>query len=381
MTENISNYAVYENRFLYMLLCFVKDFAEIRFAQITDNIESFSSEVGIEKELRGKMQDISFSLKYNENTLGSTVGFRNPAIEEPIERIKTILGEVDALLKTPLMIEVSSAPMLKPPISRTNVLLQNPCFVTSVDLYDYLSAYEGLGFERIEISKEEGVPGERARNDYATLAALTSYLSYRNGGFYEEFERTYRKKEAERLEKEAAAHSKEISALKEKLGISDPAALEYILSLEEELQKAKSVSTATEVAAETQATIPEAVTEEITPQDPAYAQMRADASMFITRKNKQISDLRAKHRDELQELYLRYRNECTLLAEKNSLLSARLRAIDLKNGIKQDGDFTSKDSFAELEAEYRAFEEFFNREWKKTKKEIRKNSFSGNKKK
>lgn len=380
MTENISNYAVYENRFLYMLLCFIKDFAEIRFAAINDNIETFFSEVNIEKELHGRAQNISFSLKYKENTAGGAGGYSDPAIEEPIKRIKTILNEVESLLKTPLMIEVSSAPMLKPPISRTNVLLQNPCFVASIELYDYLSAYQGNGFERREISKQQGIPGERAREDFANLAALTSYISYRNGGFYEEFEREFRRKEAERIEKEALEHQMELDSLKEKLSISDPSALEYILELEKKLEDADAEAAKAAKIQPVNDTPTVENTERDTlsvpTSDPELAAIRADASLFITRKNKQIADMRVKHSDELQKLYERYRKECTVLAEKNSLLSARLRAIELKKGSAPEESFTSKEAFAELEAEYRAFKEFFNNEWKKAKKEIRKKSFS-----
>jgi hypothetical protein len=50
------------------------------------------------------------------------------------------------LLMTPLMKEVAKAPLISPPITRTNVLRMDNNFKYAVELYDYLVAYEGDGY-------------------------------------------------------------------------------------------------------------------------------------------------------------------------------------------------------------------------------------------
>ena len=51
MTENVGTFAVYENRFLYMLLCLIRDFAGYRYRKITELSASFSTDVTLHKEV------------------------------------------------------------------------------------------------------------------------------------------------------------------------------------------------------------------------------------------------------------------------------------------------------------------------------------------
>ena len=57
-------------------------------------------------------------------SLGSFVGSMDPTTESK-NRIDMLLQNVLLLLKMPLMVEVSKAPMLRPPITKTNVLRIN----------------------------------------------------------------------------------------------------------------------------------------------------------------------------------------------------------------------------------------------------------------
>jgi hypothetical protein len=60
------------------------------------------------------------------------------------------------------------------------------------------------------------------------------------------------------------------------------------------------------------------------------------------------------------------------LNEAKRLCEARYIAIKYKEGKMSDEDvYTSRDDFYELEAEYECFTKFFKEEWKRTKKQIR----------
>lgn len=379
MTENISTYAVYENRFLYMLLCFVKDFTDIKYARIADIVRSFSTELEYEKNIAEKDKKISFSLKFKETSSGGASEIDSDA-SDALYRMRAITASVDTLLKTNLMIEVSSAPMLKPPISRTNVLLQNPCFAAAVELYDYLNAYTGDGFTVKDLGQEKGGLSSAAREDCAELVALTSYLAYANGGLYELLEDRYNEDERERIREEKRLRDERLAELKERMSSVAPETLEYIFALEEkcrendaEILKLTEGHELTLIAnqklAEAEKIRSDAENElgrlrgEISALEFERSSETRKHRTEIEEAQKKVSELRA----ELDELNERFREEYSALAEKYHLASARLRARDGEN----DEDFTSKEDFARLEAEYLAFKSFFDKQWSLAKKRIR----------
>lgn len=394
MTENISTYAVYENRFLYMLLCYVKDFAEIKSAKITELSSSFSSEIVFEKSLSGKNRKIGFSLKFREESTENASAELSEQLEDCLKRIRNVIASVDALLKTGLMIEVSSAPLLKPPIARTNVLIRNPCFAAAMALYDYLSAYTGEGYVQKEVSRHHGELSEEARADYAELIALVSYLSYRHGGLYDELEERYQNELSARKEKVRKERDERIHALRQKLGDLDPDTAAYIMALEDRCRDARAEADAlTEVKARLHAAEEkleeseqgsEALKAELDQMnhelsrreaaermnDEAHRKELDKAALLVRQKDDELSKTAARYQEEIARLDERFRAEYAALSEKYHLLSARQRADKEGDGGSEE-DFTSKEAFAELEAEYRAFKRFFEAQWRLAKKKIR----------
>lgn len=396
MTENVSTYAVYENRFLYMLLCYVKDFTEIKHARISALSSTFSSEISFDKDVSSKDKKISFSLKYSEMSSSTAPSEVETETAKSLLRMKNIIVCVDALLKTGLMVEVSAAPMLKPPIARTNVLLQNPCFVAAMELYDYLCAYTGDGYEKKEMYRQNGGMSEEARSDYANLVAITSYLAYRHGGLSDELDRRYSEDEEKRKEQERRLRDERIRALKKTLPCADDKTAEYIMALEDKCRDADGIL---QELIEGKALVKEAEeklaqAEEI--QEAARAELGkmkqelmhkeelrqlseeqhrselANAKFIMERKDEEFRKAAENHKAEVEKLTEEFKAEYSSLAEELRLQTARLRSIKLKeNEENGEEDFSSKEAFTELEAEYRAFKAFFEAQWKKTKKQIR----------
>lgn len=398
MTENVGTYAVYENRFLYMLLCYIKDFSEIKYTKISAFSNSFSSELVFDKKIASKAKKINFTLKYTEESNDSVPTEQSEQTEQCLLRIKSILASVDTLLKTGLMIEVSSAPLLKPPIARTNVLLQNPCFSAAMELYDYLSAYTDDGYTRKDIYRHHGELTEQARADLAELIAITSYFSHKNGGLLKELEERYRKEEAARIEMKRKARDERLAALKEIIGEPDKPTAEYLLTLEDRCKDAESritelskntdlISAAEKKIAETEAKCAslrqeadeaknkQRILEENERRNSETYQREMQSMDFrIKQKDDEIKKMIDNHQAELKMQSEQFHAEYAELAEKYHLLSARLHAKQAKNGgADEDEDFSSKEAFAELEAEYKAFERFFKSQWKSAKRKIRRN--------
>jgi hypothetical protein len=61
------------------------------------------------------------------------------------------------------------------------------------------------------------------------------------------------------------------------------------------------------------------------------------------------------------------------LTEEKTLCEARLKGVRAQHGLMtDDDDYTEEDTFSILEKEHEAFERFYNSQWDKTKKKIRK---------
>lgn len=396
MTENVSTYTVYENRFLYMLLCYVKDFAEIRFGKITELSSLFASEIVFDKSLSDKNRKISFSLRYKETSAAADLLDLPRETADCLVRIQNVIAAVDALLKTGLMVEVSTAPMLKPPIARTNVLLQNPCFAAAMELYDYLCAYTGDGYTQKDIYRHHGELSDSARADYAELVAITCYLSHRHGGLSDELEKRYQAEEAAQKARERKAKDDRLKALINLLGDIAPNTAEYIMALEEKCHSAEAERN--EHLAEIERLRGDEEKRVQTEQLCAAMKLELDkmkkelhrreeldranaekhrreldeASQLVIQKDNEQKQTVAHYEEELEKLNTHFRAEYAALAEKYHLQKARLRANGNEDGASDtEEDFSSKEAFAGLEAEYRAFKRFFKSQWKIAKKRIR----------
>ena len=394
MSENISTYTVYENRFLYMLLCYVRDFTDLRYRKIMELAASFSSNIFMHKEVNDGARKISYCLQFSETSRGLNDPFASQA-EAEILRLRKILQTVELLLKTELMQEVSAAPMLKPPIVRNNVMLHDPNFQAAFELYAYLDAYTKDGYEKIERYRSTGGFSDEMRKDFSTLVALTSYLSYRSGGFYEALEERYLAEERRRKEVAQRAMKDKCDALRTRLREVSGPALDYILALEQWAGSLEDQTDQIEAARALQAEAEgrlQAAQERITSLQGACAgldtelRQKNEELRQLSRQNERDMDI-ARHQiqqmkeenDEAQRRFAaeldqqkrEFQREYEALGEKYRLANARYHALAQRP--ETDGEHClTKEAFAELEAEYKAFRRYFDRQWKTVKRQIRK---------
>ena len=59
------------------------------------------------------------------------------------------------------------------------------------------------------------------------------------------------------------------------------------------------------------------------------------------------------------------------LFKQNDLVKAELHAVKGEKGLMEDEDFSSEEKFAELEREFVAFYDLFNKKWTVAKRQIR----------
>jgi predicted nucleic acid-binding Zn-ribbon protein len=388
VTENIGTYAVYENRFLYMLLRYLQDFVELRHRKVSQLRSAFSSEIGLTQEIHSHTRSGQFELRHSERTTDME-GVQNPATEDALRRMMTIMQTTDLLLRTDLMKEVSAAPMLKPPITRTNVLLHDPNFQAAFELYSYLFAYNTDGFEQVERHRNSGRCTPELLSHLHALQNLASYLSYRHGGMEAELDRRFLEEEERR--KATAEEEKKalLAALKQRIGDLEGPALSYMLALE---QRNGQLEDKIAVLARRQ-DLQEQLQQEL---EAIQAENRTlgeklrraeDENRRLSHNNTQLQEsnqrqqtdfdarqkaLQAQHAATIAKLKQEYQTAYGALADELAQAQGKLRARDLAEGKEDPTEvFDTRESFSRLEAQYKAFTRYYKQQWTLAKKQLR----------
>ncbi len=378
VTENTSTYAVYENRFLYMLLCLIRDFTDYRHQRIRSMTAHFSANMQLSKTLRTQDRAISCRLEFCEES-NQLERPANDQLQLAILRISGILQAVELMLRTELMQNVALAPLLKPPISRTNVMLHDVNFQEAFKLYSFLTEYSGDGFHIVEQIRKIGAFDTQMQQDMAQWLALTSYLPYRSC-LLPQLEARYQALEAHRQMLEDQAKQAHLAQLKQHIGSNPEAAMAYIVALEqrnvdlEKRQQAYALEKTAMVQAQQQLAATLEQKEKLCAQLPALENKISQQKQQMTKMQGQINQSAAKleqqqrqHAAELEKQKQQDLQKFEELNQQYRLAKARLHTQEQPNP-----EGCSKESFAELEAEYQAFQRYFEKQWKLTKKQIRK---------
>ena len=471
--ERLSDYAVYENKFLYMLLCYLRDFITMRYNKILDLEHTYSGKMSMDKSIVMPKRKINFTVSLDEEIKD------DPYLEEQskssgvIQRIRNILELTHAFLATPLMQEVSKVPMLKPPVTKTNVLRMNHNFRGALALYEYISVYDKDGYTvREEIQKISPFKLDMS-DEFSEIVLLSSFLTYEHGlGIKDVLRGEYDKEEERRKAEEIKRHLDQLKSLKRRIKESGESPEEYMLALERvnkgleqsaerllaankeiddlstQLSDLKSEAVALDSKVQSLRSNIEVLKEEHRNEiyrletehkeavralceeydnkideinrehsenlkriseeyDLKIEELREEIKEEGIRHENALNELREEQRKEIERLNEAHRerieelnnewsqqndrlsNTCNshlatidrleeekIKIENNRrLIEARLIAVRKEHGLDTPyDDFTTEGAFEELEHQLDVFEQFFNEEWKKTKKTIRKNA-------
>ena len=235
--ERLNDYAVYENRFLYMLLCYLRDFVTIRYNKILDLTNKYDGVLTIKKEIALPNRMISYSVDIHDVRKDDAyLKDHNPA-RDVIDRIDLILKTILAFLATPLMEIAGKAAKLKPPITKTNVLKMDNNFKGAVALYDFIVAYDKPGFVSQELTNEFAPFGDILGDEVAEAGSLLLFLMYEYGlGINDELKQSYLEEEARRKTEEIRRREEQIASMKRRLANMEISPEEYILELEKQIK-------------------------------------------------------------------------------------------------------------------------------------------------
>lgn len=234
MVEKLSDYAVYENRFLYMMLCYLRNFIEYRLEKIEALRRSYLGEMEIRREVVAKKRTLRIEAKVYEQRTDNPFPIPDDSSAALIKRIGDCREIINSLLNTDLMVQVAKSPMIKPPIVKTNVLKMNNNFKHALALYDYIASYKGDGYSYTEVKNKFTPLAGGIADEIAEALNLTSFLAYKTGNQIEEMlEKEYEKEEARRRAEEAQRLVERINRLKKRAAESNKTMEEYMLLLEE----------------------------------------------------------------------------------------------------------------------------------------------------
>lgn len=233
IVERLSDYAVYENRFLYMMLCYLRDFLQLRIDKIREARMKYTADFRLVKNIEGKKKKLNFELRFNEDRMDNPYPLFDEKSSGLIRRIEDLQQIVISFLANPIMNEVSKTPVVKPPIVKTNVLKMNNNFKGALALYDYVAGYTGLGVEFVEIKKDFAPFSDEIADEVSEIAMLVSNLSYRYGNELTEIlEASFQREEDRRAQEAQKKLDEQIQRLKKRIEEENCSPYEYMVLLE-----------------------------------------------------------------------------------------------------------------------------------------------------
>lgn len=146
------SFAVYENRVLLTLINKALMFVDDKYSKMKDVPNDSYNNITMNRHLELNQQKLEFSVNYvNENheSLAEDLDVEDIESLSDFDRIRRIRQELNECLATPLMKEIAKEPQVKPPLTQTNLLKENPNFKKAVELWSFLDTYKKQGFELV----------------------------------------------------------------------------------------------------------------------------------------------------------------------------------------------------------------------------------------
>ena len=319
--ERLNDYTVYENRFLYMLLCYLRDFITIRYNNIQELSNRYEAEFSVNKSISSGKQKLSYSVsmhdvKNDDPYLKET----NPS-KDIIDKIHLLLKTVIAFLDTPLMQEVSKVAMLKPPITKTNVLKMNNNFKGAVALYEFIMSYNKKGYE-VNVETHMLAPfSDVLADELAEAGGLMSFLVYEYGlDINERLKKDYLREEERRRVERIKERAERIESLKRRLKNSEISIEEYTVILEDQLRDLEGVDARAEMLAaelDTEREKNRQLTKANEELNQTVVKLHEDIMELKHKHLEEIVRLKKEHENELNSLILKHETEMRECAEKH----------------------------------------------------------------
>ena len=150
--EREEGFAIYENRVLLTLIHKALMFVDDKYSKMKDVPNDSYNNITMNRHLELNQQKLDFSVNYvneNHDSLAEDLDVEDIESLSDFDRIRRIRQGLNECLATPLMKEIAKEPQVKPPLTQTNLLKENPNFKKAVELWNFLDTYKKQGFELV----------------------------------------------------------------------------------------------------------------------------------------------------------------------------------------------------------------------------------------
>lgn len=381
--EREEGFAIYENRVLLTLIHKALMFVDDKYSKMKDVPNDSYNNITMNRHLELNQQKLDFSVNYvNENheSLAEDLDVEDIESLSDFDRIRRIRQGLNECLATPLMKEIAKEPQVKPPLTQTNLLKENPNFKKAVELWSFLDTYKKQGFELVGEEYNGKMTDENKEDVYlamefqhfmmsiTTNPALRKMLQEK----YEE-ENALAKEEADRpekvkemvLEAQTEAVSKEeiekltaeITELKQKIAEQKQKIEEQaniiktqegkIATLENEREShAKQVEQMNADFAEKTRIAEENFANRLSAKQKEFDDAQTAHNEYVTKLNtdnaNKIAELNTNHSNEVAQLKSDYENRIDTINKENATATANLKSDYEGQLTSMKADYTSQ---------------------------------------
>lgn len=381
--EREEGFAIYENRVLLTLIHKALMFVDDKYSKMKDVPNDSYNNITMNRHLELNQQKLDFSVNYvNENheLLAEDLDVEDIESLSDFDRIRRIRQGLNECLATPLMKEIAKEPQVKPPLTQTNLLKENPNFKKAVELWSFLDTYKKQGFELVGEEYNGKMTDENKEDVYlvmefqhfmmsiTTNPALRKMLQEK----YEE-ENALAKEEADRpenvkemvLEAQTEAVSKEeiekltaeITELKQKIAEQKQKIEEQaniiktqegkIAALENEREShTKQVEQMNADFAEKTRIAEENFANRLSAKQKEFDDAQTAHNEYVTKLNtdnaNKIAELNTNHSNEVAQLKSDYENRIDTINKENATATANLKSDYEGQLTSMKADYTSQ---------------------------------------
>lgn len=381
--EREEGFAIYENRVLLTLIHKALMFVDDKYSKMKDVPNDSYNNITMNRHLELNQQKLDFSVNYvNENheSLAEDLDVEDIESLSDFDRIRRIRQGLNECLATPLMKEIAKEPQVKPPLTQTNLLKENPNFKKAVELWSFLDTYKKQGFELVGEEYNGMMTDENKEDVYlamefqhfmmsiTTNPALRKMLQEK----YEE-ENALAKEEADRPEKvkemvldaqteavrkeEIEKLTAEITELKQKIAEQKQKIEEQaniiktqegkIVALENEREShAKQVEQMNADFAEKTRIAEENFANRLSAKQKEFDDAQTAHNEYVTKLNtdnaNKIAELNTNHSNEVAQLKSDYENRIDTINKENATATANLKSDYEGQLTSMKADYTSQ---------------------------------------
>jgi len=381
--EREESFAIYENRVLLTLIHKALMFVDDKYSKMKDVPNDSYNKITMNRHLELNQQKLDFSVNYvNENheSLAEDLDVEDIESLSDFDRIRRIRQGLNECLATPLMKEIAKEPQVKPPLTQTNLLKENPNFKKAVELWSFLDTYKKQGFELVGEEYNGKMTDENKEDVYlamefqhfmmsiTTNPALRKMLQEK----YEE-ENALAKEEADRPEKvkemvleaqteavrkeEIEKLTAEITELKQKIAEQKQKIEEQaniiktqegkIAALENEREShAKQVEQMNADFAEKTRIAEENFANQLSAKQKEFDDAQTAHNEYVTKLNtdnaNKIAELNTNHSNEVAQLKSDYENRIDTINKENATATANLKSDYEGQLTSMKADYTSQ---------------------------------------